>query len=179
MIWRVPTGFGPLTLREQIEPDDEPGLLKLFADCDDWFEATTGGPSGPGDVQSLFYVLPDGASFEDKRLFTLRDEDQIVGVMDAVLRYPQPRSCAVGLFLVAPSHRRKGVATAVARVLLDEALAADLQQVTATVADGQPVGSQFLRSLGFDIGNVQPDSSNRRGNGHAPSIRRATLDLSG
>ena len=37
-------------------------MLRLFADCDDWFQAATGHPSGPGDVQSLFYALPEGVA---------------------------------------------------------------------------------------------------------------------
>lgn len=61
VIWAVPTGDGSVTVREQLEPDGEPAVLELFADCSDWFEATTGPPPGPSDVQSLFYALPEGA----------------------------------------------------------------------------------------------------------------------
>lgn len=177
MIWTVPTDLGRLVLREQIEPDDEPGLLELFAACDDWFEATTGGPSGPGDVQSLFYVLPEGRSFEDKRLFTIRDGDTIVGLIDAVLGHPHSRAAAVGTFLVAPSHRGHGLGTAVASTLLAEARAAGLEEVTAAAHDTWPGGQAFLRTLGFTIGPVTERTVNAaRSPGEAP-VRRASLTL--
>ncbi|NED95648.1 GNAT family N-acetyltransferase [Phytoactinopolyspora alkaliphila] len=169
MIWTVRTRIGPLMLREQLEPEDEPGVLRLFQECDDWFEATTGGPSGPGDVQSLFYALPEGYSFEDKRIFTLRDGSRIVGLVDAVVGYPRPRACAVGAFLIAPSHRGRGVATAVAEILLSEAREAGFKEVTATTTDRWPAGDGFLRSLGFDLPGDRPTTDQ--------PTARATLNL--
>lgn len=166
MIWTVATDLGPVVVREQIEPDDEPGILELFASCDDWFEAVTGVPSGPGDVQSLFYALPEGASFEDKRLFTVRDGEKIIGLIDAVLGHPGRRDCAVGMFLVAPSHRRRGVGTAIARTMLTEARDLGVEQVTATDDEQWAPGNAFLRSLGFVV--PEPGAG-----------RRATLRLSG
>ncbi|WP_158602742.1 GNAT family N-acetyltransferase [Jiangella rhizosphaerae] len=177
MIWTVATDFGPIVVREQLEPDDEPGILELFAACDDWFEATTGGPSGPGDVQSLFYVLPDGRSFEDKRLFTVRDGDKIVGLIDAVLGYPHSRAVAVGTFLVAPSHRGRGLGSAVANTLLAEARAAGLEEVTASAHDTWPGGQAFLRTLGFAVGPVVEPTVNSARSPGEPPVRRATLSL--
>lgn len=161
MIWTVSTDAGRIVVREQLEPEDEPGILELFAACDDWFEAVTGGPSGPGDVQSLFYALPEGASFEDKRLFTIRDGDKIVGLIDAVLGFPHRTAAAVGLFLVAPSHRGRGLGTAVANVLLAEARESGLDTVTASAHDAWPPGREFLRALGFTIGPPAESAGSR------------------
>ncbi|WP_162606050.1 GNAT family N-acetyltransferase [Jiangella aurantiaca] len=177
MIWTVSTDAGPIVVREQIEPDDEPGILELFAACDDWFEAVNGTPSAPGDVQSLFYALPEGASFEDKRLFTIRDGDKIVGLIDAVLGFPHRGAAAVGLFLIAPSHRRRGLGTAVANVLLTEAREGGLDTVTASAHDTWPTGQAFLRALGFTIGPPAEPSGNRvSASGEAP-VRRASLSI--
>lgn len=162
MIWNVATAIGRIVVREQIEPEDEPGILELFASCDDWFEATTGGPSGPGDVQSLFYALPEGASFEDKRLFTVRDGEKIVGLVDVVAGYPHHRACAVGMFLIAPSHRRRGVGTAVATTLLTEARSLGFEQVSATEHASWKPGSVFLRHLGFSVAEADDSAAAQR-----------------
>ncbi|WP_123788251.1 GNAT family N-acetyltransferase [Phytoactinopolyspora halophila] len=177
MIWNINTELGSLTLREQIEPEDESDIIALFRACDDWFEAATGGPSAPGDVQSLFYSLPEGANMNDKRLFTLRDDGDIIGLVDAVLHYPSPQSCAIGTFLIAPSYRRHRAGTLAAHLLLDEARSAGLDHITATVPDGWRPGIEFLKSLGFEIGDIQPRSTNRRIHDHEPPVRRATLTL--
>nr|WP_281386488.1 GNAT family N-acetyltransferase [Jiangella mangrovi] len=112
--------------------------------------------------------MPEGRSFEDKRLYTVRDGEKIVGLVDAVLGYPHRTAVAVGQFLVAPSHRGRGAGTAVAGVLIAEARAAGLEQVTATAHDAWPAGQAFLRTLGFTVG---PDGE--------PPARRATLALGG
>ncbi|MGY6018675.1 hypothetical protein [Streptomyces spinosirectus] len=60
----------------------------------------------PADVQSLYYALPDGADFERKRLLVVcRGEDDVVGLVDVVDRFPGGGSCSVGVFLVAPETR--------------------------------------------------------------------------
>lgn len=177
VIWTVETTRGPIVVREQIEPEDEAAILDLFDQCDDYFEAATGGPSAPGDVQSLFYALPDGASFDDKRLFTVRDGDRIIGLIDAVMRHPTVTSCAIGLFLVAPSHRRQGIGTAVAGVLIDELRELGVRQVTASAMDQVPSGPSFLTSLGFSIGDQSASTSNRRMWAGEATARRATLTL--
>lgn len=177
VIWTVATDGGPIVVREQLEPDDEPGVLELFAACDDWFEAVTGGPSGHGDVQSLFYALPEGRSFEDKRLFTVRDGDKIVGLVDAVLGHPHRTAVAVGQFLVAPSHRGRGLGAAVATVLLAEARAAGLAEVTASAHDTWPAGQAFLGALGFTVGPPVEPAGNRVTWPGEPLVRRALLEL--
>lgn len=167
MIWTVHTSAGPVTVREQLEPDDEPGVLALFAECADWFEATTGLPSGPSDVQSLFYALPDGASLDDKRLYLVLAADRVIGLVDVVLRYPDVRSAAIGAFLIAPSFRRQGVASAVAVELGDQAWSLGFERVTATVAADVEAGRAFAGALGAV---VSPEPIR-------PGIHRAELTL--
>ncbi|WP_165358750.1 GNAT family N-acetyltransferase [Haloactinopolyspora alba] len=177
MIWTIPTDSGPIVVREQLEPEDEPGILELFAACDDWFEAVTGGPSGPGDVQSLFYALPEGTGFEDKRLYTVRDGEKIVGLIDVVLGFPHRRACAVGTFLLAPTHRGAGLGTAISRVLLDEARLSGLDEVTAAATDAWQSGMSFLRSIGFAIGDADPSREPQHTRASGAALRRATLTL--
>lgn len=177
MIWSVNTSVGRVVVREQLEPDDEPGVLALFAECDDWFEAATGGPSASGDVQSLFYVLPEGATIDDKRLFTVWHDDAIIGLIDAVVGYPHRDACSIGMYLISPRYRRRGVATAVAHTLLDEARAIGLREVAAATVDSWPGGTAFLLSTGFDLGVPSEAPMNRNiWDTEAPS-RRATLLL--
>jgi GNAT superfamily N-acetyltransferase len=180
MIWYVPLvgGDGVITIREQLEPDDEPAVLELFTACSDWFEAATGLPSGPGDVQGLFYALPDGATWDDKRLFVILAEDRLIGLVDVVLRYPDVRSCALGLFLVHPDDRRRGVGTAVARELLGQARTLGFDRVTEPVAAGLEPGDAFARSLGFTISTeaITP-AANRIVHRDERPIQRATLQL--
>src|SRR5512147_160629 len=75
---------GERVLVRELGPAEEAPLLRLFEECEDWFVAATGLPSGPGDVRGLFCALPEGASPDDKVLLVLERDGVVAGVVDAV-----------------------------------------------------------------------------------------------
>lgn len=180
MIWHVHdrTG-GAFTVREQVDPEDEPGLVALFQACEEWFVEAHGLPSGPGDVQSLFYSLPEGTEPDDKRLFVVQDDSGIVGLVDVVTRHPLADACTVGLFLIHPDVRRRGLGTAVTRELCNEARMAGVTRIVASGTEGIPSSDAFLRSLGFEVFDepVQYRSDNRVIHAGERPVHRAVLDL--
>ncbi|WP_434448702.1 GNAT family N-acetyltransferase [Lentzea sp. E54] len=135
-----------LILRD-FTPADEPEVLRLFADCDDWFQAATGHPSGPGDVQSLFYALPEGAAFEQKHLLVAQAQGMI-GFVDLVLDHPAPREASIGFFLVPKDLRRWGIGREMAKALAERFPA--VTRVHVRLDDFKP-GTEFLKSLGFTL----------------------------
>ncbi len=168
-----------LTLREA-EPADEPALLALFEACEDYFEAVTGLPPAPGDVQSLFYSLPEGADWQDKHVLVLEAAGQLIGVVDAVLRYPDQHSCAIGLFLLHPDQRRKGLGSALTAALLKRAVEEGVTRVTATVPAGWAPGERFLAAQAFtltDHVDVRTEIGNRRAGPRERGTKRAELRL--
>ena len=110
-------GGSPVTVRE-MTPEDEPGVAALFASCEDYFAAATGGPALPADVQSLYYALPEGADPDQKRLLVMCRGEGVVGMVDVVDRYPDADTCSVGMFLLAPEVRGEGIGTGAARRLI-------------------------------------------------------------
>ncbi|MGW2723749.1 N-acetyltransferase family protein [Streptomyces sp. NPDC001492] len=144
-------GGSPVTVRE-MTPEDEPGVAALFASCEDYFAAATGGPALPADVQSLYYALPEGADPDQKRLLVMCWGEGVVGMVDVVDRYPDADTCSVGMFLLAPEVRGEGIGTGAARRLIAEAAGRGMRDVTATCPSGWEPGLGFLRSLGFEIG---------------------------
>jgi GNAT superfamily N-acetyltransferase len=139
-----------LALRE-LAPADEAPVLELLAACEDYLVSATGLPAAPGDVQSLYYGLPDGAAEDDKVPLVAVEGERVIALIGAVRRYPGPADCSVGLFLVAPAARRQGIGTAVAAALLDEARAAQAERVTASTPAGREPGAAFLRARGFTL----------------------------
>ncbi|SES11951.1 GNAT family N-acetyltransferase [Lentzea albida] len=135
-----------LILRD-FTPADEPEVLALFADCDDWFQAATGHPSGPGDVQSLFYALPEGAAFEQKRLLVARAEGMI-GFVDLVLDHPAAGEASVRFFLVPRDLRRWGIGREMAKALTERF--PEVRRVHVALDDFKP-GNEFLKTMGFAL----------------------------
>ncbi|MDF3301939.1 GNAT family N-acetyltransferase [Streptomyces tropicalis] len=167
---------GERVLVREPEPADEGALLTLFEECEDWFEAATGLPSAPGDVQSLYYALPEGAGPQDKVLLVVERDGVVAGVVDAVCDHPVPGAVAVGLFLLAPWARGRGLGRAVAEALL--ARAEGVTRVTASVPPGWRPGERFLERLGFTLhapSDLGPRSGNRRPGPRETAPRRAEL----
>ncbi|MFF8589898.1 GNAT family N-acetyltransferase [Streptomyces sp. NPDC015220] len=159
-------------------PRDEGPLLTLFEECEDWFVAATGLPSGPGDVQSLFYALPEGADPDAKTLWVVERDGLVAGLVDAVRDHPEPGAVAVGLFLLAPWARGRGLGRAVAEALL--ARAGGVTRVTATVPCGWRSGEGFVERLGFTLEDVSAPSAavgDRRAGPRGGGLRRAVLRL--
>ncbi|MFF9480035.1 GNAT family N-acetyltransferase [Streptomyces sp. NPDC014733] len=156
-----------------LKPDDEQDVLALFDAAGDWFTAATGRPAAPGDVQSLYYALPEGAAFQDKTLIVIAVGGEIVGVIDAVIRYPTAGSCTLGLFLIHPAFRRRGLGSLVASALLRELAAENYTHVATSVTEGWRPGTEFLTALGFSFESPRlPAPANRNlGPGERPVIR--------
>lgn len=171
--WMIDVPGERVVVREP-SPADEAALLKLFEECEDWFVAATGLPSGPGDVQSLFYSLPEGTRPDDKVLLVLERDGVVAGLVDAVRNHPGPGAVAVGLFLLAPWARGRGLGRALAETLL--ARAGDASLVTATVPAGWHCGARFLERLGFTLDAAAPapmEVGNRRAGPREEGVRRA------
>ncbi|MFE4963887.1 GNAT family N-acetyltransferase [Streptomyces sp. NPDC056660] len=175
--WMIDVPGERVLVREPL-PSDEGPLLDLFEACEDWFVAATGLPSGPGDVQSLFYGLPEGADPDDKVLLVLERDGVVSGLVDAVRNHPEPGAVAVGLFLLAPWVRGRGLGRALAESLLAHAEGVSL--VTAGVPPGWRSGECFLERLGFTLGAEAPRAAevgNRRAGPREGGVRRAELRL--
>ncbi|WP_212910733.1 GNAT family N-acetyltransferase [Streptomyces sp. TS71-3] len=185
---RVDGPGGAWTVLREAVPGDEGALSALFEGCEDWFVAATGLPSAPGDVQSLYYALPEGADPDGKRVLVVEGGGGLVGVVDVVLGHPGPDGAAVGLFLLAPEVRRTGLGSELARALLERAAAEGVRRVTATVPPGWAPGAAFLSALGFTLGaepaaadgtGSRAGTGNRRPGPREGAVRRAELRLDG
>ncbi|MGK3208656.1 N-acetyltransferase family protein [Amycolatopsis sp. MEPSY49] len=156
-----------------LSAEDEDAVLDVFTASEDWFVAETGQPSAPGDVQSLFYALPEGSAFEDKLLLVVEANGAVVGLVDAVLGYPRNGSIGVGTFLIRSEFRRRGIGGAVAQALLDAAADAGYVRIGTHVAPGWEPGRGFLEAAGFAFSEPRmPGGDTNRNPGplHGPVI---------
>ncbi|MFI1717050.1 GNAT family N-acetyltransferase [Streptomyces litmocidini] len=156
-----------------LEPDDEPDVLGLFEACEDWFGHAFGQPAMPGDVQSLYYDLPEGAEFEDKVILVIEAEGRIIGLVDAVREYPERGACSVGSFLIHPEYRRYGLGRTVASALIGALVADGCTEVIASVAEGWRPGLKFLDALGFasEAPREAAPAHRNPGPGERPTVR--------
>ncbi|MEU4222112.1 GNAT family N-acetyltransferase [Actinoplanes sp. NPDC026623] len=167
-----------LRVRE-LEARDEPAVSDVFTASEDYFVALTGDRALSGDVQSLFYAAPEGVSPDAKLLLVAELDCETVGVIDVVPGHPGPDTASVGLFLLTPAARGRGVGSRIARALLDEARAREIRRATVTTPAGWAPGAGFLRHLGFELDDTAAaaGSGNRVVAGAERQLVRAVLEM--
>ncbi len=75
----------------RLDPGAIPALQNLLEQCADYFLLVSGADPGSDAAQALFSQLPPGKAPLDKFVFgVFSASDELVGVLDAVRRYPAP-----------------------------------------------------------------------------------------
>jgi hypothetical protein len=86
-----------VTLREVTGDPEELAALQRIMESDEEFALrVTGHPPGPADVQSTLMFVPEGKSPDDKAPFGVWDGDELVGLLDLLLRHPNDETLYVG-----------------------------------------------------------------------------------
>jgi ribosomal protein S18 acetylase RimI-like enzyme len=94
----------------RLKPDDAAFLQPLFDRCPDYADMVEGTGVSPTAAQELFQVLPSGGSFADKFVFGFfKPTEEIAGVLEGMRHFPDENIWWIGLLLLAPEVRDRGV----------------------------------------------------------------------
>src|SRR5437870_7991873 len=110
----------PFTLEQSYDADLgtlELRILETEDGGDLQAQLVTGRPVGDAAAQSLFSGLPPGKTYDDKFLFGLICGSALVGVIDLLRAWPTETSWTLGLLMLDPDIRGRGVGKAVVRTL--------------------------------------------------------------
>jgi len=102
--------FGPEGVyhTRRLSPADLRDLQSLFERCSDYFEVATGAPAHREEASRAFVAGPPTKSVDDKRVIGVFQNSQLVGVIDALVDWPESGVWSVGMFLLDPTHRTRG-----------------------------------------------------------------------
>lgn len=133
-----------------LSPPDISAVQALFVQAADYFELATGVPPGPDEAQRAFVAGPPSKSVEDKRIIGVFDaHDRLIGVLDALVDFPDPGAWTMGLLLLDPRHRGMGLGRAVLAEYESWAAQCGAHRLyTALVAHHRP-GICFLEAAGY------------------------------
>jgi RimJ/RimL family protein N-acetyltransferase len=94
------------------EPEDLAELQRVLERAPGYSERVMGGPPGPGEAQSLYTMLPEGKGYEDKFVYGIFRNDDLVGCLDIMRGYPAGDIAFLGLLLIAEAHQGQGIGRA-------------------------------------------------------------------
>jgi ribosomal protein S18 acetylase RimI-like enzyme len=149
-----------VTLREVVgDPEELRALQRVMQSDEDFALRVTGHPPGPADAQSTLLFVPEGKSPDDKVVFGVWVDGELVGVLDVLLRYPDQKTVYLGLLLLDRRLQGRGIGAAACVALEREVLArwpwARRLRLSVVRTNDRVLG--FWRRMGFaETGEVRP-----------------------
>lgn len=84
-------------------------LQRVLESVPTYTHLVTGVPAGPADAQSVYSILPPNKSYEDKFVFGIHLDGQMIGCIDVIRGYPVPSTAHIGLLVIAQALHRRGL----------------------------------------------------------------------
>ncbi|MGC3999804.1 MAG: GNAT family N-acetyltransferase [Anaeromyxobacter sp.] len=146
----VPAPPDPAHAFELLTPDHGPELRALFQGCADYVRMSEGREPSDAQLEDLFGNVPPGRSAADKAVFGVRRADgRLVGAVELLRAFPEPRDCFLGLQVLLPEVRGAGLGDRVFRAAEAWARGEGFTTLYLAVVAQNPRGRAFWERCGF------------------------------
>ena len=130
---------------------DEAVVQRMFEADPAYFEMVEGRPPASNEFQQLVTELPPGKTYIDKFVYGLFSTDcDLVGVIDLVRDYPEPKIWFLGLIFLSPEARGKGLGTEWLGSICEYVRRQGGEKLRLGVVDTNPAKRLYVR-LGFAL----------------------------
>jgi ribosomal protein S18 acetylase RimI-like enzyme len=154
----MPTiNIGTYSLRD-ITTQRSAELQRMLEHCDDFHLLVEGVPTYPYAAEDIFLSVPPGKDPEEKFILgILNAAGDIVGVLEGLPGYPQPDIWWIGLLLLTPETRGKGLGRRVVQRFCERARELGTSAVMLGVVEENQAGLRFWQRLGFsEVSQTEP-----------------------
>lgn len=131
-------------------PANEAAVQALHERSADYVERITGQAPPPDAGQHFFAALPPGRRPEHKHTLGVFDGDALIGCIDLVRGWPDEATAVIGLLLLEPAARGRGVGRLAFEAIEAQARAwPEIAQLRLVVVESNAVARPFWEHLGF------------------------------
>jgi GNAT superfamily N-acetyltransferase len=142
---------------KRLMPDDAEMLQRLYEQCVEFSLLTDGVAPSPSAARDEFAAVPEGKTTEDKYILGLFDSSSfLVGMVEAIRHYPNNQIWWIGLMMLAPEQRGKGLGADFYRGFERWVLAQGAFQISLSVIEANEPGLQFWQRMGFSVVRKAP-----------------------
>ena len=142
----------PAYSAKRLVPEDAEVLQQLYEQCTKFALFTDGQSPLPTAAREEFDAVPEGKTTQDKYIFGLFDPDDIlVGMIESIRYYPDDETWWLGLMMLAPEQRRKGLGSEFYRAFERWVLSQGVPRIFLSVIEANDSGLQFWKKMGFEV----------------------------
>jgi GNAT superfamily N-acetyltransferase len=136
---------------------DQAELQTLLEKCADYSFMVTGSPPKPSAAALLLVDCPAGKTLADKFVFGFYAKKQgLLGVLDAMRDYPTQNDWWLGLLLLVPAQRSKGLGRRIYHSFEQWVSQQGAGRVFLGVVEANQRAYQFWRTMGFTVAEREP-----------------------
>jgi RimJ/RimL family protein N-acetyltransferase len=128
----------------------------LLVACDDYSVMLTDKPHGPDAAAEVFAALPPGKEQASKLVLGIEADGGLIGILDAIRDYPEPGVWFLGLLLLRPEQRTRGLGAKVYEAFSEWAFAQGCDVIRLGVVSQNARAEAFWKRLGFQEVTRQP-----------------------
>lgn len=134
-------------------------LQNLYDRCSEFVSLVQGHPPTGREGVDLMQAVPEGPPTDNKFVFGIYRDEEMVGAIDVLRDYPTPAVWYLGLLLVAPDERGRGLGALILEALR-QWIAAEAGDAIRLVVQSQNLGAlRFWTREGFV--EIDPPPSSR------------------
>lgn len=123
---------------------------ELCNKCSDYFMLSGGALPSKDDGSALFTDLPPNKSLEDKFLFGVYKFNKLIGIIDIIKDFPAISEWTIGLLLIEPEERGKGLGIMIHDALVNWARHLGAKKFSIGVIEDNDRAFRFWSNLGYE-----------------------------
>jgi GNAT superfamily N-acetyltransferase len=131
-------------------------LQQLLERCSDYSLLVTGESPKPTAARMLLADVPPGVAPRSKLVIGIFDQDKLIGVLDCVRDYPSSNDWWLGLLLIDPAFRGRGLGGMVYRDFEKWIKQQGANRIFLGVIKANQKAFQFWLAMNFLVGEEQP-----------------------
>ena len=101
-------------------------------------------------IKEDMYALPKNKTFEDKFYVGIYDSDNLIGVLDLILDYPNVDSAFIGFFMIGKEYQGNGIGTNIVTDLVEYLKNIGYIEVNLAYAKGNEESESFWLKNSFE-----------------------------
>jgi len=135
-----------------VDIDDAERLQPLYDRCSDFALLVDGEPFSATMAKEGSRAIPEGKSLKDKILFGIsRQSGEMVGLLDVVRDYPDEGTWWIGLLLLVPEVRGKGIGGKIVQGFADYIKTQRGKAIMLGVVELNQPAFEFWQRMGFGL----------------------------
>jgi GNAT superfamily N-acetyltransferase len=132
--------------------EDKSEVQKLLEKCSDYMLLVEGRPAGPNSGEEEFQEVPPGRSPNEKLMFGIfNQQNELIGLLDALPRYPDETTWWIGLFLLVPESRSEGIGQRTILSFIEYVRANKGQAIMLGAVEENKLACKFWSRMGFEF----------------------------